>query len=91
MRLRKLKHRDHKPFAVMVPAWKRPGGSWNSSGRAEEACVRAACPIVLGRSGRGDKSPTGVAPQNHRLGVMLPYTPIHHLLFNRGAGWWWRW
>jgi hydrogenase maturation protein HypF len=80
--LRKRKHREEKPFALMYP----------SIGRIKEDCgvapleQRLLCssesPIVLLERIRGQSrnvSP-GVAPNNPYLGVMLPYTPLHHLL-----------
>lgn len=80
-RLRRLKHREEKPFAVMVP----------SLGFAEEYCVISVlercllcspeAPIVLlHRRGGGSRIAPEVAPGNPYLGVMLPYTPLHHLL-----------
>jgi hydrogenase maturation protein HypF len=115
--LRRRKHRDEKPFAVMV---------------ADEAAAEALCevrpaerelllsprrPIVLlrkrpphycpsppstgARGEREDPSPPGqgergssegasvaeeVAPHNPFLGVMLPYTPLHHLLLRAVDG-----
>jgi len=87
-RLRERKHRDEKPFAVMV---------------ADVAAAEALCevrdaeralltsprrPIVLLRkrdAGRASGVADAAAPGNPDLGVMLPYTPLHHLLM-RGLG-----
>jgi hydrogenase maturation protein HypF len=78
-RLRHRKHRNEKPFAVMYP----------DVAGVEEACLvsplerrllqSAEAPIVL--LSRRDRAIAGsVAPGVPWLGVMLPYTPLHHLL-----------
>ncbi len=85
-RLRKLKHRDAKPFALMCANLKQARQLVNLSDRAAEAMTSPACPIVLaGRREGGLEVSPQVAPGNHRLGVLLPYTPMHHLLFARGG------
>jgi hydrogenase maturation protein HypF len=83
-RLRERKARGDKPFAVMVadlPAAHRiarldPG--------AERVLQTPARPVLL--CGSRDKGLQAcVAPGNSFLGVMLAYTPLHHLLFDAGA------
>lgn len=79
--LRRRKQREHKPFAVMVrdPDTARRLADLDSY---EEAALSSAeRPIVLVH--RRDPSPLTplVAPGNPRLGIFLPYTPLHHLLF----------
>jgi hydrogenase maturation protein HypF len=76
-RLRARKQRDQKPFAVMTPA----AELLVSLDAAELQLLRSpARPIVLGRR-RGDAAVAdAVAPGTSWLGVMLPYTPLHHLL-----------
>jgi hydrogenase maturation factor HypF (carbamoyltransferase family) len=49
---------------------------------ARELLGSSARPIVLARA---RQMPTGVAPDNRELGVMLPYAPLHALLFASGA------
>jgi hydrogenase maturation protein HypF len=83
-RLRARKRRSDKPFAVMV----------RDLEAARELCVvddaaaralsgpRHAIVILPRHADAG--LPEGIAPGNPTLGVMLPYTPLHHLLF-RGA------
>jgi hydrogenase maturation protein HypF len=78
--LRSRKRREDKPFAVMVadvPAARRLA----AVAPAEEALLTSARrPIVLLRR-RADAPLAGsVAPGNRFVGVMLPYTPLHHLL-----------
>ena len=76
-RLRARKHREEKPFAVMSadPA------SLAALGPEEEALLRSpARPIVLVRRRRDAPVARSVAPGTTQLGVMLPYTPLHHLL-----------
>ena len=75
--LRQRKHRDEKPFALMVPA-------------PEELCevdddewalLRSpARPIVLLTRRPDAHVAASVAPGSRWLGVMLPYSPLHHLL-----------
>jgi hydrogenase maturation protein HypF len=79
--LRRRKNRPHKPFAVMV----RDLGLARDIAQVDEfesaLITGPARPIVLlRRKGAGPMSP-GVAPDNPLLGVFLPYTPLHHLLF----------
>ena len=82
--LRARKHRDDKPFAVMTAD---PGALADPT-PAERALLHSPeGPIVLLRR-RGDAAiAASVAPGSPWLGVMLPYTPLHHLLLHdfRGA------
>lgn len=80
--LRQRKRREDKPFAVMVRDLGDLGGIARCS--QDEAAVLAtpAAPILLLERldlADGIIAPS-VAPRQQRLGVMLPYTPLHHLL-----------
>jgi hydrogenase maturation protein HypF len=78
-RLRARKRRSDKPFAVMA----------RDLAAVEEVCALAGAdraalssprrPIVI--LPRLAALPEALAPGNRTLGVMLPYTPLHHLLF----------
>jgi hydrogenase maturation protein HypF len=85
--LRRRKHREEKPFAVM--AGNLPSAlAWVDAGAEEQALLHAAeRPIVLLplRKERPDAL-AGVAPGLQVLGLMLPCTPLHHLLFHEAAG-----
>jgi hydrogenase maturation protein HypF len=80
--LRNRKFRKEKPFAVMVKDLATAHELVSLSGEAEQLLVSVARPIVLAQS---KANLPGVAPDNDELGVMLPYTPLHHLLFASGA------
>jgi len=85
--LRQRKHRDEKPFAVMVPDTATACRLCELS-RNEIALLQSPRrPIVLLRrrlDRSGGASPgsvcDAVAPDNPNLGLMLPYTPLHYLL-----------
>ncbi len=80
-RLRQSKQRDGKPFALMCQSIRVVRG-FVKLGRKAQALMRSgAAPIVLAERRCGAVVVASVAPDSHRLGVMLPYTPIHHLLF----------
>jgi hydrogenase maturation protein HypF len=80
--LRARKHREDKPFALM--ARDLPAASalvW--LGERERALLCAPeRPIVLARRRAGTRVAPSVAPGAPELGVMLPYSPIHHLLLS---------
>jgi hydrogenase maturation protein HypF len=80
--LRDRKYRKEKPFAVMVRNVEMARNLIELSSEAETLLTSAARPIVLAPA-RIELS--GVAPENRELGVMLPYAPLHHLLFAAGA------
>ncbi|HPA21020.1 MAG TPA: carbamoyltransferase HypF, partial [Verrucomicrobiae bacterium] len=80
-RLRALKGREEKPFAIMVPSMALIGDLCDVSGAEARLLLAPAAPIVLlGRRPGGTAVSDAVAPANPFLGVMLPYTPLHHLL-----------
>jgi hydrogenase maturation protein HypF len=86
-RLRQRKNRDEKPLAVMVAnaASLAPYAIVDAPEQAE--LESAARPVVLLRALAGlDTALPGVSPGLGSLGVMLPSTPIHHLLFHEAAG-----
>ncbi len=80
--LRERKYRKEKPFAVMARDLDQARRLVELSSHSENLLTSRARPIVLAPA-RAEL--IGVAPQNSELGVMLPYTPLHHLLFAAGA------
>jgi hydrogenase maturation protein HypF len=80
--LRERKVRKEKPFAVMAKDLATARSLVDLSPDSEALLTSAARPVVL--APRRVDLP-GVAPDNLDLGVMLPYTPVHHLLFAAGA------
>jgi len=88
-RLRAHKRRPHKPLALMFPL---------SDGLAELSRVVTLSaeetallhtpgrPIVLATQKTGNARPQGIAPGLGEIGVMLPYSPLHHLLLNDFGG-----
>jgi hydrogenase maturation protein HypF len=79
-RLRTKKRREEKPFAIMVRDILDARRLATISERESALLTSAARPIVLVRPRAGNGIASRVAPNNARLGVMLPYTPLHHLL-----------
>jgi len=78
-RLRARKRRAEKPFAVMFPSLAEIERECDVAPEERSLLVGPACPIVLLRRKPGSVAAC-VAPDNPRLGVMLPYAPLHHLL-----------
>ncbi|MCB2060048.1 MAG: carbamoyltransferase HypF [Novosphingobium sp.] len=79
-RLRQRKQRPAKPFAITVRAL--PDAETLAHVSAVEAALllSRAAPIVLLRQRGGGPISPGVAPDNPDIGIMLPSTPLHHLL-----------
>jgi hydrogenase maturation protein HypF len=103
--LRERKHREDKPFAVMVADVAAARTLCEVDATAERLLTSARRPIVLlprrpgqrvaeavapgeeaGDVARGGGVAEAVAPGNRQLGVMLPYTPLHHLLLRAVGG-----
>jgi len=80
--LRSRKHRPAKPFAVMVADLDAARAVAEIDEPAAAALTSPAAPIVLVRR-RGATVSDIVAPGLSDLGVMLAYSPVHHLLFDR--------
>ncbi len=84
--LRRRKHRDEKPFAVMVRDLN--AGRWLCEISADEEALLQTPrrPIVLLRRRPTRAIAEAVAPGSPWLGLMLPYTPLHHLLMQDLGG-----
>jgi len=80
--LRERKYRKEKPFALMTRDLEVARSLVEISEEAENLLTSVARPIVLAPA---KTELDGIAPDNNELGVMLPYTPLHHLLFAAGA------
>jgi len=79
-RLRRRKHRDAKPFALMVRDLDQARQLCDVDEQAAELLSGPIRPIVLLTRRRDARVARSVAPGLNTLGVMLPYTPLHHLL-----------
>lgn len=80
--LRRRKQREEKPFAVMVANDIAAARLGEISLGERDLLNSPARPIVLLRRRTDAAIADAVAPHNPYLGVMLPYTPLHHLLFH---------
>jgi hydrogenase maturation protein HypF len=81
--LRRRKARPKKPFAVMAPSLENAQVLCDVSEDESAQLQSPAAPIVLLQHNEGESTiATSVAPGNPYLGVMLPYTPLHHLLMH---------
>ena len=83
--LRARKHREDKPFAVMVDGLPAAGRLCDVDGAAAALLTAASRPIVLLPRRPAAPVAAAVAPGNRRLGIMLPYTPLHHLMLAAAA------
>ncbi len=84
--LRRRKHRDEKPFAIMVPDVAVVETVCEVDDAEQELLASSRRPIVLLRRRIDAGVAAAVAPGNPYLGVMLPYTPLHHLLLREAGG-----
>lgn len=80
--LRKRKQREEKPFALMYPDLDSVKTGCAVSDLERRLLESPESPIVLleRRASLGSSITDSVAPWNPYLGVMLPYTPLHHIL-----------
>ncbi|MDQ2696147.1 MAG: carbamoyltransferase HypF, partial [Pseudomonadota bacterium] len=79
-RLRTRKRRPHKPLAVMFPDPDSLAGACLMDAGEWQLLASPQAPIVLLQKTDTQPLAAAVAPDNPRLGAMLPYTPLHHLL-----------
>jgi hydrogenase maturation protein HypF len=84
--LRGRKHREDKPFALMAPDLETARSLVELSAAEEELLRGRARPIVIARRRPGARVAESVAPGSPDLGVMLPYSPLHHLLVRDVGG-----
>jgi hydrogenase maturation protein HypF len=78
--LRFRKHREEKPLAIMVRDINMARDYAHISGEEERLLVSPQRPIVLLRRREHYDLAPSIAPGMDTLGIMLPYTPLHHLL-----------
>ncbi|MGE5027520.1 MAG: carbamoyltransferase HypF [Betaproteobacteria bacterium] len=86
-RLRQRKRREEKPFAVML-AGSASTAPFAACSNAERQLLESReRPVVLLQKRAGcDEALPGVAPGMAELGALLPYSPLHYLLFHEAAG-----
>ena len=78
--LRKRKYREDKPFAVMFSSTNEIKKYCNVTENEKELLEDFQHPIVLLK--KHTDVAQSVAPGNHYLGCMLPYSPVHHILMH---------
>ena len=82
--LRLRKRREEKPLALMYPSLEAVRNDCKVSELEARLLLSPECPIVLlQRRSRSDQLAQSIAPSNGCFGVMLPYTPLHHLLMRK--------
>lgn len=80
--LRSRKYRKDKPLALMAKDIGIVKEICYISYREEEVLSSNKRPIVILKKKYPSSLPEIIAPRQNKIGVMLPYTPLHHLLFN---------
>jgi len=87
LRLRNRKNRPSKPLAVMIATIAKIRENCHVSQEEEQLLSSPVAPIVLlqWKKDESDITPL-IAPRQRDLGVILPYTPLHHLLLHKVDG-----
>ena len=80
--LRARKHREDKPFALMAPSSAAALELVELDDAAGALLTSRERPIVLAPRRRDAHVADSVAPTSRELGVMLPYSPLHHVLLS---------
>ena len=83
-RLRRRKYREDKPFALMCRDLKAASELCYLTEGARKLLLGRERPIVILERRPETPVAPSVAPGHRTLGLMLPYTPLHHLLFSDG-------
>jgi hydrogenase maturation protein HypF len=81
-RLRQRKHREEKPFALMCKDMDHVKKIAQANTAEKGLLTSIQRPIVLLRKREPSPIAEDVSPRNRYFGVMLPYTPLHHLLLD---------
>jgi hydrogenase maturation protein HypF len=79
--LRRRKRRPDKPFALMARDVEMARNLCDISVTDEASLLRQQRPIIVLPRSPNAKLAKGIAPANNTIGLMLPYTPLHYLLF----------
>jgi hydrogenase maturation protein HypF len=83
VRLRASKHRLAKPFALMARSLSAIGGFAEVNPKEHELLTSPARPIVLLNKAASYALSPLIAPDLHNVGVMLPYSAMHYMLFDQ--------
>jgi hydrogenase maturation protein HypF len=78
--LRQRKNRETKPFAIMVTDLSMAAGLCEADEFEKRLLTSPESPVVLLKKKSGINLSAAIAPGNPYLGIMLPYTPLHHLV-----------
>jgi hydrogenase maturation protein HypF len=83
MRLRASKYRQEKPFAIMARSLDAANGFAEVNSKEQKLLSSPSRPIVLLNKNPSYNLSPLVAPNLHNVGVMLPYTGLHYMLFDQ--------
>jgi hydrogenase maturation protein HypF len=83
IRLRKVKHRSQKPFAIMARSLEAVKSFAEVNVREGELLTSYSRPIVLLNKSENYYLSDLIAPDLHNIGVMFPYTGLHYMLFDK--------
>jgi hydrogenase maturation protein HypF len=85
LELRRRKRREEKPLAIMVPTIPSVKKFCHLDNKEKATLGAPVNPILLLKKRNGKlKLAQSIAPENDFFGIMLPYTPLHHLLIKEG-------
>lgn len=79
--LRLRKKRPHKPFSIMIKDMDLIKSLCDLNQYEEDVLLSFKSPIVILKRKESYFLPKNIAPNLNTIGIMLPYTPLHHLLF----------
>lgn len=82
--LRRRKNRPHKPFAIMVKDIETAKNIAYINEDEEQVLISNKRPILILNKKESNILPDIIAPNTNKIGIMLPYTPLHYLLFEQG-------